>query len=61
MPKYRVYASQEVFYYKDVEAANEARAEEKAWETDDESWNEFHFGDWQAEDGTELIEEKKHA
>lgn len=60
MPKYRVYASQEIIYYKNVEAENEARAEELAWETDDSNWLECHFGDWQAEDGTELLEESAH-
>ena len=43
MPKYKVYASQEVIYYKEVEAESEDEAEELAWEDDDSKWEECHL------------------
>lgn len=56
MATYRVYASQEVFYYKDVEAKSKAEAEEIAWEQDEGGkWEEFQFGDWRLEEGTEKL------
>ena len=55
MPKFKVYASQEVIYYKEVEAESEDAAEELAWEDDGSKWEECHFGDWQLEQGTEEI------
>lgn len=55
MKKYRVYASQQVIYYKEVEAKSKAQAEELAWEGEDSGWQEVHFGDWQMEEGTEEV------
>ena len=51
--EFRVFASQLVFYYKDIKANSEDEAEEIAFEVDDGSgWKEYDFGEWQLEDGT---------
>jgi len=55
MKKFRVYASQEVIYFKDVEAETAEQAEELAWEDNDSNWNDIQYGDWQIEQGTEEI------
>ena len=55
MPKkkqFRVFASQLVFYYKDIEANSEEEAEEIAFEDDGSGWEEFEYGAWQIEEGT---------
>ena len=56
MAKYRVYASQLVFYTKVVEADSAEQAEELAWESEDTNWKEVQYGDWQLEDATKLEE-----
>lgn len=53
--KFRVYASQEIIYYKDVEAETEEQAEELAWEDNDSNWIDCHYGDWQLEENTEEL------
>ena len=50
--EYRVFASQLVFYYKDIKAKSEDEAEEIAFDDDESGWKEFEYGDWQIEDGT---------
>ena len=51
--EFRVFASQLVFYYKDIKADSEEEAEEIAFEPDDGSnWVEYEFGEWQIEDVT---------
>ena len=55
MPKkkqFRVFASQLVFYYKDIEANSEDEAEEIAFEDDGSGWKDYEFGEWQIEEGT---------
>lgn len=57
MAKYRVYASQLVFYTKLVEADSAEQAEELAWEDDTgNDWKEISYGDWELEDATKLEE-----
>lgn len=55
MKTFRVYASQEVIYYKEVKADTAEQAEQLAWENDDTSWIDVQYGDWQLEQGTEEI------
>ena len=55
MKKFRVYASQTVYHYKDIEAESAEQAEEISWEIDNSSWVEFDYGDWQQEEGTKEI------
>lgn len=55
MKKYRVYASQQIIYCKEVEAKNAEEAEEIAWESDDVRWEEVDYGDWELEEGTEEV------
>jgi hypothetical protein len=54
MKTFRVYASQVVFHYKDIQAETAEQAEEIAWEAEGE-WDVVDFGDWQLEDGTQEI------
>lgn len=54
MKKYRVYASQIVYHYKDVEAESLEDAEANAWE-DENEWVEFDYGDWMLEDNTREV------
>jgi hypothetical protein len=49
MDKYKVYASQLVFYEKVVEANSIDEANEIAWESQDTNWEECHWGDWAIE------------
>jgi hypothetical protein len=51
--EFRVFASQLVYYYKDIKANSEEEAEELAFEADDGSgWKDYEFGEWQIEEGT---------
>ncbi len=49
MKKYRVYASQIVFYEKEVLANSLDDANEIAWESKDTDWKESQWGDWAIE------------
>lgn len=49
MKKYRVYASQIVFYEKEVLAKSLDDANEIAWESKDTDWKEIQWGDWAIE------------
>lgn len=49
MAKFRVYASQIVFYEKEVEANSIDEANEIAWESQDVEWKEVQYGDWAIE------------
>lgn len=54
--KYLVTASQLVYSTKVIEAEDEEKAEELAWEYDEgNGWQEVQYGDWQLES----IEEQK--
>ena len=58
MAKYRVYASQLVFYDKVVEANSIDEANEIAWESQDTEWEECQWGDWAIEtENTVLVRE----
>lgn len=54
MKTFRVYASQVVYHYMDIQAETAEQAEQMAWESEGE-WREFDYGDWQPEDGTQEI------
>ena len=56
MKKYRIYASQTVYYSKIVEADSLEDAEEIVWDSDFSSWSECNYGDWELEDATEELE-----
>jgi hypothetical protein len=49
MKKYRVYASQIVFYEKEVQANSIDEANEIAWQSHDNDWTECQYGDWAIE------------
>lgn len=49
MKTYTVYASQIVFYSKEVQANSIDEANEIAWESDGNDWAECHYGDWAIE------------
>jgi hypothetical protein len=49
MNTYRVYASQIVFYEKEVQANSADEANEIAWESKDTDWKECQWGDWAIE------------
>jgi hypothetical protein len=59
MKKYRVFASQIVYHYKDIEAETIEQAEDIAFSNDEDfgDWKEFQYGDWQIEQSRELIDE----
>jgi len=46
---YRVYASQIVFYEKEIKANSIDEANEIAWESQDNNWKECQWGDWAIE------------
>lgn len=57
MKKYRVFASQIVYHYKDIEAETIEQAEDIAFSSDSGTdWKEFQYGDWQIEQSRELVE-----
>lgn len=58
MKTYKVYASQEIFYAKIVEAENEDEALQKAWEDDNgDDWKDVAYGEWKLEeDALEVLE-----
>jgi hypothetical protein len=58
MKKYTVYASQIVFYSKEVQANSIDEANEIAWESYGNDWAECHYGDWaiESENTTEVKE-----
>ena len=49
MKTYIVYASQIVFYEKEVQANSADEANEIAWESKDTDWKECQWGDWAIE------------
>jgi hypothetical protein len=49
MNTYRVYASQIVFYEKEVQANSADEANEIAWQSHDNDWKEFQYGEWTIE------------
>jgi hypothetical protein len=49
MKTYRVYASQLVFYTKEVQANSIDEANEIAWESQDTQWEECQWADWAIE------------
>lgn len=49
MKTYKVYASQIVFYEKEVQANSIDEANEIAWESKDTNWEEVQWGDWAIE------------
>jgi len=49
MKTYRVYASQIVFYEKEIQANSIDEANEIAWESKDTNWEEVQWGDWAIE------------
>jgi hypothetical protein len=46
---YKVYASQLVFYVKEVQANSVDEANEIAWESKDTQWEECQWADWAIE------------
>ncbi len=56
MKTYRVFASQIVFHYKDIEAESAEQAEDIAFSNDEDfgDWKEFQYGDWQIEESREI-------
>ena len=54
MKTYRVYASQIVYHYKDVQAESEEQADEIAFTSDWSVWEEYQYGDWQIEEIKEV-------
>jgi hypothetical protein len=49
MKTYKVYASQIVFYEKEIQANSIDEANEIAWESKDTNWEEVQWGDWAIE------------
>ena len=54
MKTYRVYASQLVFYSKDIQAESEEQAEELAFEQSNSGWKDYNYGDWEIEECKEV-------
>lgn len=49
MKTFKVYASQLVFYEKEIQADSIDDANEIAWQSHDKDWKECQYGDWAIE------------
>lgn len=58
MKKYKVFSSQIVYHYIEIEAENEEEAQEIAF-NDSDNWQWFDCGNWQIETIEEINEEKE--
>jgi hypothetical protein len=58
MKKYRVFASQMVHHYRDIEAETIEEAEALAFEdSNGPDWHDFDYGDWEIKFTREVINE----